>query len=705
MQRTRGGAGTTGSTRPRTTTPPAALVAAGLALVVSAVMLAGPGPAPLASYALSTLPALVMAACCARAARRSDDPRGRRAWILLAVAGLCWAAGELAWLDRGAISGTVDSVPSDLLFVLGTGAAAAGAFTVRGRTWRGRDRYRVVLDTAIVTGAAVFVARALGLVGRTDVSLLLLVYPLSDLVLLSVSVTLLLRTTRAGAPHLAVLALGLSLYSSGDLVYSLRASQDRYAPGSMLDLTWIAAYWLVALAALAPAARTKPCDRTVAGSYTGEGVPWLVTGLAVLSVPVVGALGPALPDDRPRDPVMLLTGFGVTITFIVRQVLLFADMARLNRRLVAEVVRKERISNAVIDGVVVVDRQSRIEFANPTAAALLGSTPSDLVGRDVADFVRRHGPDGESVEELLRALRVGDQLVHGSALFAKVGGGELPVELSVGRLDPDRSGSGVVVVFRDVSEQRLVERMKNEFMSVISHELRTPLASLRGALALLHGGVVGPVEPQGARMVSIALTSSERLSRLIDEILDVERLESGRVRLESGLHEAERLVGTAVAEMTGLALAAEVSLVVTATSGTVVADADRVVQTLTNLIGNAVKFSSPGGEVRLSAEPRGDQVEFTVADHGRGIPAEKLDVIFDRFEQVDSSDSREQGGTGLGLAICREIVRLHGGRIWVSSELGRGAEFHFLLPAGQEPQRRGGEPSTGDAALAASRPG
>jgi signal transduction histidine kinase len=240
-------------------------------------------------------------------------------------------------------------------------------------------------------------------------------------------------------------------------------------------------------------------------------------------------------------------------------------------------------------------------------------------------------------------------------------------------------------IVQDVTEQRAVERMKDEFVSVVSHELRTPLTSIRGALGLLAGGALGPLTDKAQRMAEVAMISSERLSRLINDILDVERMEAGELTLQLASCCADDLVSVSTGEMSAMAADAGVTLRVSSADGSVWADRDRIAQALTNLLSNAIKFSSRGGEVTLSAVPSEGWVTFTVADQGRGIPGDQLEAVFDRFQQVDSSDARDKNGTGLGLPISRGIVEQHGGLIQVTSTPGKGATFSFTLPADMSP--------------------
>jgi PAS domain S-box-containing protein len=235
-------------------------------------------------------------------------------------------------------------------------------------------------------------------------------------------------------------------------------------------------------------------------------------------------------------------------------------------------------------------------------------------------------------------------------------------------------------IFQDVTKRREIDRMKNEFISVVSHELRTPLTSIRGSLGLLAGGALRKDPEKVERMLDIALKNTERLVRLINDILDIEKIESGKIALDIQAVDASDLINQSIATMHAMAEAGSVQLEGHPTRGTVFADRDRMLQTLTNLLSNAIKFSRPGSKVTVSSERRGAGLLIRVRDYGRGIPSHKLQTIFERFQQVDASDSRDKGGTGLGLAICRSIVQQHGGAIWVDSTEGKGSEFFVLLP-------------------------
>ncbi|WOD41631.1 ATP-binding protein [Nodosilinea sp. E11] len=252
----------------------------------------------------------------------------------------------------------------------------------------------------------------------------------------------------------------------------------------------------------------------------------------------------------------------------------------------------------------------------------------------------------------------------------------------------------VLVVVRDISDRHKIDRMKDEFISIVSHELRTPLTAIRGGLGILASGVLHDRPEKARQMLQMALNNTERLIRLVNDILDLERLTSGRVDLVMEPCPIEDLIGQAVSSVEAIAEAAHVTIHATCAKATVMAAPDTIVQTLTNLLGNAIKFSEPGCQIWLMTEvipelqadtgskvpPSQPLLRIAVKDQGRGIPPDRLELIFERFQQVDVSDSRQKGGTGLGLAICKRIVEQHGGKIWVESQVGLGSTFYFTLP-------------------------
>ena len=235
------------------------------------------------------------------------------------------------------------------------------------------------------------------------------------------------------------------------------------------------------------------------------------------------------------------------------------------------------------------------------------------------------------------------------------------------------------VLEQTVERLKEVERLKQEFLSTVSHELRTPLTSIRGSLGLLASGAVGALSDEVVEIVAIAERNAVRLMALINDILDLERLETGKIELQFGPVPVESILRRAVESLATFGQKHGVTVEVPEVSSMIWADADRIVQVLVNLLSNAVKFSPPGGVVTISVQPREGWIEFRVTDRGRGVPAAYHRTIFERFRQVETSDAREKGGTGLGLAICKSIIEQHGGTIGVESEEGGGSSFWFRV--------------------------
>ena len=331
------------------------------------------------------------------------------------------------------------------------------------------------------------------------------------------------------------------------------------------------------------------------------------------------------------------------------------------------------VMTSAAEGIITLTPEGRGVFVNPSAARMLGYEPAELEGQMLFDLI----VEGE--------IRSGESDAVGDEHFRRKDGTTFPVIFSSTpiRLDSGET-SGIVVTFTDITERRHVERIKDEFVSVVGHELRTPLTSIRGSLGLMAGGVFGELDEHGKRMLDIAVSNTDRLVRLINDILDIDRIEAGRVTMHKVRCRSDELVAQAIESIRGQADTAGVRLLGNADPVVLRADPDRVLQTLTNLISNAVKFSPRGEEVRITAHAVGDAVLFSVGDRGRGVPPDRRDAIFERFGQVDASDSRERGGFGLGLPIARSIVEQHGGRIWVDSEPGHGSTFWFTLPRSSE---------------------
>ncbi len=358
------------------------------------------------------------------------------------------------------------------------------------------------------------------------------------------------------------------------------------------------------------------------------------------------------------------------------------ELERLSRR-------NELILESVGEGIYGINLAGECTFVNPAAIEFTGHSREELMSaaRTMHEILQPKKPDGSDYpwEESASYDTLTDgeiRRVSGEEMVRK-DGTWFPVDYVVTPIveDDDRI-LGAVVTFQDVTARRAVEQMKNEFISIVSHELRTPLTSIRGSLGLLASGLLLKFPQKADKMLKIAVENTDRLVRLINDILDIERLESGKVTVEQNEVELGKLMKGATDTMQAMASDNKVTLKTTPLDEMVWADSDRILQVLTNLLSNAIKFSEEGKAVKLEARPAEEAgwIQVTVTDSGRGIPEDKITKIFERFGQVDASDSREKGGTGLGLPICKTIVEQHGGRLWVESKLGEGSKFLFTLP-------------------------
>lgn len=359
----------------------------------------------------------------------------------------------------------------------------------------------------------------------------------------------------------------------------------------------------------------------------------------------------------------------------------------------AELSRRNRmVLDAAGEGIFGLDGCGMMTFINPAAAAMLGWQVDEILGRKLHDVIQCGRTPDATDHSCFLCSSGGNALnsVSEIATFNKRDGSSIPVEYTASSIvGDDGLVTGRVVTFRDISVRRAVEQMKEEFVSTVNHELRTPLTSIRGALGLLNSGRIGPVGERGQRMLSIAVENTDRLIRLINDILDVERINAGKFDLDFASVVASDLMRTAVDGVQALADQAKVELQIEPAHTMIWVDCDRIVQTLTNLVSNAIKFSPAGTTVSIGGTFSADVFTFHVSDRGRGIPQDRLESVFERFKQIDASDSRDKGGSGLGLAICRSIVNAHGGRIWAERRDGGGSRFLFTVQPAPSVQNAG----------------
>ena len=375
-----------------------------------------------------------------------------------------------------------------------------------------------------------------------------------------------------------------------------------------------------------------------------------------------------------------------------------------NGELAASTQLQRAILNSANFSMIATDVNGLVTMFSAGAERMLGYADAELVGRHTPALI--HDPD----EMLRRAAALGDELgrviepgfetfvakareglAHESEwTYVRKDGCRLPVMLSVTALR-DESGelTGFLGIAYDLTERKKVERMKHEFISTVSHELRTPLTSIRGSLGLLVAGMAGAIAPSALPLLEIANNNCERLVRLINDILDIEKIESGNMRFDLRGQSVLALVRQAVEATGAYAAGLGVTLALQADDDgddyLAPLDADRLTQVIVNLLSNAAKFSPAGAVVKVGVGREGNAIRVTVRDQGPGIDEQFQGRIFEKFAQADSSDTRQKGGTGLGLSISKAIIEKHHGRIGFHSTPGAGAEFYIELPAAPAP--------------------
>jgi signal transduction histidine kinase len=298
---------------------------------------------------------------------------------------------------------------------------------------------------------------------------------------------------------------------------------------------------------------------------------------------------------------------------------------------------------------------------------------------------RVHPEDAARVQATVRALLRGDIPGYKVEHRVRTHGGDWKWIESAARVTArDERGRArrVTGTNADITERKAIEQMKDEFMATVSHELRTPLTAIVGSLALVRDGEAGDLPAPAEEFVRMAFDNAERLAALVNDIRDLQRLESGRLEFSIAPVELAPFLERALALNAAYADRYRVRLVLERVPAglRVAADDDRLMQVATNLLSNAAKFSPPGAEVRVAAAAQGARVRISVADRGRGIPPEFRPRMFTRFATAESADSRQRGGTGLGLAIVKSLLERMDGRIEFESELGAGTTFTVSLP-------------------------
>ncbi len=331
------------------------------------------------------------------------------------------------------------------------------------------------------------------------------------------------------------------------------------------------------------------------------------------------------------------------------------------------------ILGSMVEGVAVVNGAERLVFANPGFAGILGIDVPPRSGSALVEIVRQ----SELIEAVREVLR-GEPRVE-----AEVVTGTLRQHFFAATVASVTAGktSGAVIVLHDITDLRKLERVRRDFVANVSHEFKTPLTAIQGFAETLLAGALEDEQNRG-RFLEIIVEHARRLARLTDDLLKLSKMDADRLELEISDTSVAQFVATCIETAERRAAEKQLELIVEIPQDLpdIAADRRRLAEVLQNLLDNAIQYTLPGGQITLSAARDGHEVVFTVSDTGIGIPKADQPRIFERFYRVDAARSREVGGTGLGLAIAKHLVEVHGGRLWVDSEIGQGSQFHFSVP-------------------------
>ena len=686
----------------------AAVLAAALSafVAVDAFRVAGRSVAATADEYAQFIASLAAGISCVLLAMRSTS-RVRTAWALIGASTLVTSmVGAIVFVAFQVVQGRQAPFPSvaDGFYLLAQVVLVGGVLSFPSSPAKTSSRSRLAIDALVIAVSLLYVSWAFGLGAmyrsahvdllKTSVGL---AYPITDIVSITLMLLVIRRARRSKYPRLGILLSGLVVKLAADSAYAFMfATAGAEADSALPDIAWTAGYALIALACWIPAGKAMTALAETPVTLWRMVLPW--TGLVAVMATVVVSQA----SNTPFDPLLVYPSVCLAALLLVSQLVSFRETLGFlakSRRAEAALQARTQLLNQVIAhaplGVARVSLKGRFLDANPRLGELLHASMKVLIGARITEFIQR-GPDSDvvakyealergevdTVEEESPARRAdgSSTWLHWSTTAVRNADGAIEYFLSMVEDMTARHEAEETAMANLAGLERL-NKLKGEFVSMVSHEFRTALVGIQGFSELIRDDDLDPADIKG--LANDINADAMRLNRMIGEMLDLDRMEAGKIRLElkpvdlNGLlkdaAERAQLTSDKHYVVTDLDLALPV----------ITGDSDRLVQVVSNLLSNAVKYSPDGGEVRLTSRFEGDTVHVSVTDQGRGIPKDFLDKVFGRYERFESNHTAKVAGTGLGLAISRQIVELHGGRIWVESEVGRGSVFHFTVPVAQ----------------------
>jgi PAS domain S-box-containing protein len=645
----------------------------------------------------------VAAISLAVAARRSSG-RLRMAWALLAAAAASWTIGEAIWSWYEVFQGMAVPFPSaaDDGFLLEIPLAIAGVLALTSAPSRMATRGEAVLAGAIVALSLLFVAWALGLravyeqsLQPVPATLIGLAYPIGDIVTITVLITALRRVGRPQLGRMLLLIGGLAANTVADSAFTyLNASGSYKAIGSILDVGWVIGFLMIALAPLwpAPTVEAKAEDGPI--DLWQMALPWMAVLAAALVAIRIAA------TNQTMDQFLTVLAGSIGVLLVCNQILTHRDSLDLlakSHRAEAQLQTHTALLNQVIVqaplGIARVGVDMNIIDANPRLGVLLRTKPADMIGAAVANFlpseemvrvVQTFRPLWEgavdTIESDSHALRADGSTVwlHWSATAIKTPRGRTDFFLVMFE-DATTEHAAQDAAMANLAGLERLSQLKSEFVALVSHEFRTALVGIQGFSEMIRDQELSTDETK--TFAGDINKDAQRLNRMITEMLELDRIEAGRMILNIVPVDLNAIVMEAAERARAASSKHSIVTRLDPELPTARGDADRLFQVVANLLSNAVKYSA-GGEVLVTSQAGDGVLRVSVRDHGLGIPPEFVKKLFGRYERFEGKDKTKVIGTGLGLAISRQIVEMHGGKIWVDSTVGVGSEFHFTLPVG-----------------------
>ena len=645
--------------------------------------------------------AAIAAVSCGLAAGRTSS-RARLAWAFFGASAASWAIGEVIWSVYEVGMGVSVPFPSaaDAGFLAAVPLAVAGVLALTSAPTRLTSRGEALLAGAIVALSLLFVAWALGLSKVYDMStasaparLIGLAYPVGDIVTMTVLVLALRRARRSELGSLLLLLGGLASAALANSAFAYLTASGSYGTiGSVLDGGWVIGYLMIALAPIWPAGDQAAVSAEGPIELWQLALPWAAVFAAAVTAIWLAS------GDHPLDRFETVLVGSIGVLLVGSQVLSHRDSLSLLGRSQHSENQLERRNNLLDEivthaplGIARVGPNMRIIDVNPRMAALMRVEPPEMIGKPVAAFLDPNEFNRvfelfqplwngvvETIESDSRAIR-GDRSsawLHWSATTVRSSAGRIEYFLAMYE-DTDAQHAANEAATAHLAGIERLNQLKSEFITLVSHEFRTGLVGIQGFSEMIRDSdlTVDDVKAFAADINKDA----QRLNRMINDMLDLDRIEAGRLTLRMESVDVNAVVQEAVERARASTEHHAINVDLDSMEPVAHCDADRVAQIIANLLTNAVKYSPDGGEILVSSHTREGFVEIGVRDHGVGIAPEFAKRLFSRYERYEKTSGKIIG-TGLGLAIARQIVEMHGGRIWVDTAVGPGSEFRFTLP-------------------------